>query len=530
MIMCIIKIMPQATPGRADPLWRKLIIGVVVLAVCVFVSGPGWANNIEVSSVKRFSQVPGSHWMVQFNILWTNSWRCDLAGAGQSAPYNYDAAWVFMKYRTNVSAGAWGEWKHASLSTSVSDHVAPAGSTINVGMSPTTNDAGETATNGIGVFIYRGANGYGLFTANKVQLRWNYPSDSVADSAGLEVKVCAIEMVYVPTGAFYLGSTTDGTEANRFYAGDAGGVSTNTPFLVTNENYQVEIGNAAGQLFYITNNTYGGDQAGILSNAFPKGFNAFYGMKYEITQGQYVDFLNIINSNQASYRWYATAIPNNRYAITNVSGSYASSNLYVACNYMSWADLAAYLDWAGLRPMTELEFEKACRGTNYPVAQEYAWGNSTFPTYPTGITNNGAANEAPSNTTANCNSEFQTYVQGPMRVGCMGIGNGTRARTGAGYYGMMELSGNLFERTVTVGNADGRSFSAVHGNGVLSSNGDADVTCWPGSSASGAGYRGGGWGYNSSSPEVKTANRGRSAETRNDRSVYCGGRGVRSAP
>ena len=44
------------------------------------------------------------------------------------------------------------------------------------------------------------------------------------------------------------------------------------------------------------------------------------------------------------------------------------------CNFLSWMDLAAYLDWAALRPMTELEFEKICRGPNPPIAGEYVWG------------------------------------------------------------------------------------------------------------------------------------------------------------
>ena len=47
-------------------------------------------------------------------------------------------------------------------------------------------------------------------------------------------------------------------------------------------------------------------------------------------------------------------------------------------NYMTWTDLLAYLDWSCLRPMTEFEYEKICRGPVYPVANEYAWGNQTY--------------------------------------------------------------------------------------------------------------------------------------------------------
>ena len=43
-------------------------------------------------------------------------------------------------------------------------------------------------------------------------------------------------------------------------------------------------------------------------------------------------------------------------------------------------NLCTYLDWAGLRPMTELEYEKICRGPSAPVAGEYAWGSTTIGT------------------------------------------------------------------------------------------------------------------------------------------------------
>jgi hypothetical protein len=57
----------------------------------------------------------------------------------------------------------------------------------------------------------------------------------------------------------------------------------------------------------------------------------------------------------------------------------------------------------------------------------------------------------------------------------------------------MELSGNVWERPVTIGNVTGRAFTGTHGDGVLDSNGAANAATWPGTDAVGAGWRGGSW-------------------------------------
>ncbi len=62
----------------------------------------------------------------------------------------------------------------------------------------------------------------------------------------------------------------------------------------------------------------------------------------------------------------------------NINSSFQAEVPDRACNRVLWHDGATYADWAGLRPMTELECEKACRGPVYPVTGEYAWGNTTF--------------------------------------------------------------------------------------------------------------------------------------------------------
>jgi formylglycine-generating enzyme required for sulfatase activity len=286
-------------------------------------------------------------------------------------------------------------------------------------------------------------------------------------------------------------------------------------------------------------------------------------MKYEITQEQYVEFLNKLTYNQQNTRtnfWPPNSVagtavlgggsnrnrieimtpgigaPTNQPAVyaseLNNNGNYndATDGQNIACNHLSWADVAAYLDWAALRPMTELEYEKACRGSSIfsPTADEYAWG-STFITPATGIINAGANNETASNAGANIAANNQTNVQGPMRVGNFGQGVNTRVATGATYYGIMEMSGNLWERVVSVGNSAGRAFTDVNGDGVLNATGDANQATWPGTGGNGAGLRGGSWSNNPTTP-CRISDRINASFATSSRSSNYGGRGVRTAP
>jgi len=94
---------------------------------------------------------------------------------------------------------------------------------------------------------------------------------------------------------------------------------------------------------------------------------------------------------------------------------------------------------------------------------------------------------------------------------------------------VMELSGNVWERAVTVGNSTGRLFQGRnHGNGVLASTGEANVTNWPETNSSGAGSRGGAWNDNAS--RARLSGRVNAAYASALRSNSFGGRGVRSAP
>lgn len=243
---------------------------------------------------------------------------------------------------------------------------------------------------------------------------------------------------------------------------------------------------------------------------YPKGFNGFYSMKYEISQRQWMDFFNTLTTVQRNARDLTSSTGKNSDAIvfrnninwpgsgnaTLNSGTFGD----VPCNYLNWSDGAAYAAWAGLRPMSELEYEKACRGPIQPLR-----GRTSAEIIPisliqtTGITNPGATSEVPTNTTANAVFGNSGSVQGPLRVGALATSTSNRAKAGASFWGIMDLGGNLSEQLVSLGSAAGRSFVPVHGNGSLSRLGNATISSWPGFSAgeitgaSGTGLRGGNW-------------------------------------
>jgi hypothetical protein len=68
----------------------------------------------------------------------------------------------------------------------------------------------------------------------------------------------------------------------------------------------------------------------------------------------------------------------------------------------------------------------------------------------------------------------------------------------------------------------------MHGDGVLTASGNADVTDWPGISSLGAGFRGGYWYYYSW--YLRISERSGAAGTDATRYDSDGGRGGRTAP
>ena len=420
---------------------------------------PAMANNIAVSNSKVVFNNETSAF-IEFDLSWENSWRVTDLGHGVG---NWDAAWVFVKFREGG-----GVWQHAWLSTEDNDHDpgSGTGATINIG---TTNIGGTDR--GMGAFIYRSGSGTGTFSITDARLQWNFADQGVAGLSPIQIRVFAIEMVYVAEGAFAAGS--GGSDTWEFTLTTINTATANTPPSGTGS-----LGGQAGG--YPTGHT-------APNAAWPNGFSAFYMMKYSITQQQYVDFLNTLTSTQAGKRAYTGREFRNQIRVSG--GVYSTTNPYVANNYMSWMDGAAYMDWSGLRPMTELEYEKAARGLANPVAYEYAWGTDQITNEVYTLSSLNAANEGIAsnyNTSGTAGNAWYSSVigsmRGPLRVGIFAAhgSNSGRVTSGASYWGIMELSGNVAERAVTVEYVSGRSFTGLHGNGELNNAGDADVDHWPG--------------------------------------------------
>jgi len=440
-------------------------------------TGLAWGNGITLSNL---SSVSGSGFVqLQFDLTWNNSWNNSI---------NHDAAWVFFKFKDND-----GTWHHLNLTNS--NNSIASGYTLTVPPDMT------------GAMIYRNS-GTGTSTITSIQVGVNNLPGN------FDVKGFALEMVQIPVGdTYYLGDGESGT----YYMNNTGGaylVNTNTLSLGIGSGLLNDgIANATTALnanFPIAYNTLG-------------AFQSLYMMKHEISQAAYRDFLNTLTYTQQFTRTLvapnsasgtmaiATASITRRNGIqiatpgvSNTTPAVYGCNLnnngvfnestdgeWIACGYLTWMDLAAFLDWAALRPMTEMEFEKSCRGRGNPLPAENAAGvDSAYGNQPGNaaytLSNPGTANEAVSSYTGSVLFANITYNStapngnSPTRVGMYATANSTRISAGAGYYGALDLSGNIEEYTVTTANAAGRSFTGINGDGQLTASGNADEDFWPG--------------------------------------------------
>ena len=505
---------------------QKIQLLVLLAAMAIM---PGLrASNVQVTNISQHNVDADNH-RISFDLQWDNSWRVD-----NQEPNNYDGVWVFIKFRDclDKAGGSPGDYSHCWISTTVGDHTIDA-STVDGSSMALDTELGLTSVGGtdrgMGLFIYQPAGDRtGTVIADSVSILWKsglQGENSTLNS--FDIQVVAIEMVYVPTSPFYLG---DGT-SNYYFRNPTDG---NKPIYVDQAAMDFEA--AAGGLYQLTP----GSATPNVSNTFPNGYDGFWTMKYEISQEQYMQFLNTLSRTTQNYRiatnvTAATSNVSNVYVMSDnasrqdrnaivcepivpVGGEplvfhmdYNGNRVYneaddgasIACNYLSAHDIMAYLDWAALRPITEFEFEKMGRGpykSSYGYTDQKAWGTVEV-TEVTGIANPGTATEAPTNSGDGiCVFNDNSSVGGPMRCGfASDAATPDRYSCGASYYGIFELSGNVQEPYWGLWNntTSDDNFSGESGDGILNETGDANETTWP-QGADGSGttstfmyYRGG---------------------------------------
>lgn len=491
---------------------KKAILFLTILCSLSLFS---FANNVAISNVA----VSGSN--ISFTLSWENSWN-STNGVNPLYPKNWDAVWVFLKYQQATDK----LWKPLKISSNSADHsVTGGGATLQV----------DAVSDSLGVFIHRSTSGAGNIVNATVTLKMTagLPIDT------LNFKAFGIEMVYVPQDTFQVG---DGNTAATYFTPQTIGA--------TQENSGITSGTLCST-------------CPAIPAAFPLGYNSFYAMKYEISSEQWVNFLNTLTYDQQAYRTDnapnsaintiaytagGSTAPLIRIAtpgINNTQPAVYGCNLNADANFntsvdgqtialsgIGKGDLYAYLDWAALRPMSETEFEKLCRGNQPRVQGEYAWGSTNLGlTIARGNVTNGGQESENINSLAQVNGRaalLQSSV-GMVRTGIFASGASGRQIAGAGFYGNMELTGNAFETVVWV-DASGATFTGANGDGLLTPLGEENVTGWPSptsAASTGSGLRGGTtygytgvagyWGYTSY----------RYATLDASRSYSLGGRGVR---
>jgi len=421
---------------------------VAAAGVLLLGAGAAHADNLRIENV-TVAPRDAKTATVTFDISWSNSWRHGVF---------HDAAWVFFKVRADRKSG----WQHVRLAAD--KVVNPAGYGQGEGTPlEFVVPAGEGGFTGM--FVRRAAEGKGAVSARGVTAVWDLTANKgVKKDVKARAQGFGVEMVYVAEGAFRLGS--GGTEPNRFYK-YTDGSQDQQPYRVTSGD-AIQTGRQQGKLWAVGIQP---DDGGEIPVSFPNGYTAFYCTKFPyITRGQYAGFLNTLTAAQAKERYY----PGYHGLAIRRSGEspnyvYSAPEPDKRCPWLSWADGAAYAAWAGLRPMTELEYEKAIRGPQDP-----------YPPRDAGLSYWGAAG-----------------------------------------FNM----GGHYERPVTVGSDAGRKFVGTHGRGTPASPAD-----WP-ADIGGVVLRGG-YGVSGGDAHLLTSGRSAAIDVFADRNnhPYAGWRAARSAP
>ncbi len=512
---------------------------VLALGIACVLTTAAQANNLSISNISLGSRNPSTKTLIiQFDINWNNSWHNKI---------NHDAIWLTI--RLNNTQDTITNKKLCQITAS---GINPVGSTVGNG----SNLEFYVPADKKGAFLRRSSNGnVSNVTTQGAQLTVDYNSCGFTDNDQVYASIFGLEMVFIPQGDFYAGDY-DGSTASL----DQGSADAN-PWHVASENAIPVTNAASGGFRYVSNSNSGEYATGASFNipaAFPKGYASFYAMKYEITEGQWVEFFNSLGTSAARVNHDLT--DNNHKASDAViaRNTISCSGTPVTCStlrssrpvsFLTWMDLAAFLDWAALRPMSELEFEKISRGPILSLQGEYVWG-STDIVPAVNISGNEDGSEVITDSNANANfnnttlvggdaSQGAQYEVGPLRAGIFAASSTNRTTSGSSYYGVLDLSGNLKERVVTIGNSNGLAFDGLQGDGVLATvggfEGNANTANWPGTDAvpangvtgaNGSGFRGG--AFSDANVLLRASDRTEAALTLTTATSSFGGRGVRS--
>lgn len=445
----------------------------------------GWGANLKIREVE--TTLSGNTLSVSCKLSWDNSWRDN---------YNWDAVWIFAK----INQG--GDWKPLLLQNS--GHVVG-----DLGYS-----LGSSSNGAVGMFIFRPGVSSGNIVDVPCRLLFlnSGITQDMLDSGDVGILVQGIEMVYIPWGRYVVG---DGSSANTL----AGSIT----------------------------------ELNTLSATYPNGYKGFYMMKYELSQEQYVNFLNTLTLaeqesllgnpdalKEGDYVFGSPGTIDHRNGIILYKRNGTSGRLFfacnynrhvdlplsedvnqeddgqnIACNYVGINDLLGYASWSGLRPMSEYEYEKSCRGVMAAgISGEYAWNQNNGATQAASIINEGMEDEF----VASGNVNYGNRLSGPVRCGAFGQGTVTQVGSGSGYWGVMELSGNL--RELCCNHTGLNSFSRdKHGNG------EYNPELWDAMASGVWGSRGG--GYSSDLSQLHISDRS-DIVTSGNREPYLGIRCVRT--
>ena len=247
---------------------------------------------------------------LRVSVQWEHAWRLP--------DQRHDAAWLTFRYRDR------GEWLPLLLPDNVSSYTT--GSSLQI----------RTAAHQLGVLLLPAQTGAAEIAATELLIQLSAPLPATAEL--LEVQ--AVEMLYVPAGAFCLG---DAHSNNTFATATGGSVFVDSPA------FTLEV-----------------DSATVAVAAdFPSGFKGFYLQKYEISQQQWVSFINQLSAQQQeallpsaaagellypAAEMHRNTVRVKQAATATAPAQFETATPHRAMNYLGWQELLAYSSWCGLRP------------------------------------------------------------------------------------------------------------------------------------------------------------------------------------